>query len=72
MIGDLAYSTGINAPGVDYIQIYTNESYFRSTVAEKGIPEHLIDVLWKAIQSTRNKLDMPHPDGQTTRTKAVA
>ena len=35
MTGDPAHSTGINAPGVYYIQIYTNESYFRNKVAEK-------------------------------------
>ena len=45
MTGDPAHSTGINAPGVDHNKIYTDETYFREQVSEKGIPTHLIDIL---------------------------
>ena len=71
MTGDPEHSTGINAPDVDYHRIYNDETYFRDQVAEKGIPEHLVAILWKSIQSTRTVLDVPKEDGQTTRSKAT-
>ena len=30
MTGDPAHSTGINAPGVDHMRIYTDEHYFKN------------------------------------------
>ena len=72
MTGDPEHSTGINAPGVDYRRLYGDEIHFREQVQEKGIPMHLVDILWKAIQSTRQTLDTPKEDRHTVRSKATA
>ena len=55
--------TGLNQPRKDWIKLLDDRKEFDKAIASEKIPAHLVEIIWKAFQSTRSKLDAVGKDG---------
>ena len=54
--------TGLNKPREDWTKLLDDREQFDEAIADEKIPEHIIEIIWKAFQSTRSKLDAVNND----------
>ena len=55
--GEKRHHEGIHSAGDDWERLYEDREYFMEKSAVTGVPGVLLDLLWRALQSTRVKLD---------------
>ena len=57
LYGGERHHQGVHSREVDWGQLYEDRPYFMEKARITGVPEDLLDLLWRALQSTRGKLD---------------
>ena len=54
---DVHCSDGIHSSEVDWLTVYENYETFIDLTNATGVPLELRDLIWRAMQSTSDKLD---------------